>query len=285
MDWMEKMNASIEYIERNLDGELDLSQAARISKCSQYHFQRVFAYMANVTLSEYIRRRRLTLAAFDLQGGGEKVIDVALKYGYESPTSFARAFQNLHGMSPSEAKTGNKKFVSYPPISFQIIIKGVSSMKYQIKDKDAFRVIGVKLSTTMEDDKCLKEIPVFWDKTVKDGMIEKLGKYIKKDPVGMLGICDGSMNKQEFEYYIGVAADEPLGEGMLEFTVPAAKWAIFEGEGPMPSSIQDLTKRTITEWLPNSGYDMDMGPDIELYLTPPGESVPKFEVWIPVKKK
>lgn len=104
MDWLKQMNDALAYLEENLDGEIDLSVAAQKACCSVYHFQRIFSYMAEVPLSEYIRKRRLSCAAFDLQNTGDKVIDIALKYGYDSPTAFTRAFQSLHGIAPNAAR-------------------------------------------------------------------------------------------------------------------------------------------------------------------------------------
>ncbi len=122
MEWIERLNNAINYIEEHLTEEVDYNQIAAVACCSTYHFQRMFAYMANVSLSEYIRRRRMTLAAVDLQGADEKIIDVALKYGYTSPTAFNRAFKNIHGVAPSLVKKGGVTLRAYPPISFKITI-------------------------------------------------------------------------------------------------------------------------------------------------------------------
>ena len=135
MEWIERLNNAVTYIEDNIKGDIDIDEASKIACCSTYHFQRMFAYIADVPLSEYVRRRRMSLAAVDLQNGDEKVIDVALKYGYDSPTAFTRAFKNVHGISPSQAKNEGSVLKAFPPISFKITIKGASEMNYRIEKK------------------------------------------------------------------------------------------------------------------------------------------------------
>ena len=128
MDWLDSMNKAIEYIESNLDDEISYEKASRIACCSVFHFQRMFSYIAGVPLSEYIRRRKMTLAAFDLQSTDDLIIDLSLKYGYESPTAFNRAFQGIHGISPSQARKTGTELKAYPKISFTISIKGEEQM-------------------------------------------------------------------------------------------------------------------------------------------------------------
>ncbi|MDF2568072.1 MAG: hypothetical protein K0R90_1528, partial [Oscillospiraceae bacterium] len=144
MEWLENLNQAISYIEENLEEDIDLNRVSQIACCSTFHFQRMFSYIASVPLSEYIRRRRMTSAAFELQNSDIKVIDLALKYGYESPTSFARAFQSVHGVPPSAARTEGIHLKAYPRISFLITIRGDAEMNYKIEKKDAFRIVGVK---------------------------------------------------------------------------------------------------------------------------------------------
>lgn len=286
MDWIEKMNDAIKYIEENLDGEIDYIDIARIAGCSSYHFQRVFSYMAGVSLTEYIRRRRLTMAAFDLQNGNEKVIDVGLKYGYSSPTSFTRAFQSLHGIAPSKAKDNNSTFTSYSPISFQITIKGVSEMNYRIEKKGEIRVVGAKLKTTMDMDKAQVEIPKFWGEMKANGMVEKMIGLMNQEPFGLLGMSVTTQDKQEFDYYMGVSTDRDILEGMEEYIIPSAQWAIFECVGPVPEAIQQLQKRIFTEWLPSSGYEYANLPDLEVYGDGDISSKDyKCQVWLPIVKK
>ena len=287
MDWIKRMNDAIAYIEENLDGEIDYQQLAKRANCSAYHFQRVFSYMANTSLAEYIRRRRLTLAAFDLQNSGMKVIDAAVKYGYESPTAFTRAFQAFHSMTPSEAKDTNKPFASYPPITFQITVKGVAVMNYRIENKEEIRIAGLKLTTTMEGGQNLRDISGAWAECHQSGQIGKIAALINKPPFGLLGVCVmPPSGGPEFDYYIAAPTDRPVPEGMAEYVLPASQYAIFECVGPMPTAIQELSQRIFTEWLPSSGYEYGGAADIEVYSD--GDTSAKdykSEVWVPIVKK
>lgn len=287
MEWMRRMNEAVSYVEAHLKTEIDYGEIARIAGCSAYHFQRVFAYMAGVSLAEYLRRRRLTLAAFELQRTNRKVIDIALESGYESPTAFARAFQNFHGMSPSEARAGGGAYTAFSPISFQISIKGVSAMQYRIEEKKALRIVGAKLSTTMENDEGPRRIPAFWQETAQSGMIARLGQLCNGEIPGALGVSVGNWKTyKEFDYYIGFTTAQPAGEGMEEYLVPACTWAIFEGTGPMPGAMQELQSRIVSEWLPTSGYEYADAPDIEVYFDEAmGNPNAKFAVWLPIKEK
>ncbi len=283
MEWIERLNGAIRYIEEHLEEDIDYEQVAKVACCSTYHFQRMFSYMANVPLAEYIRRRRMTLAAVDLQNGNEKVIDIALKYGYNSPTAFNRAFQSVHGITPSQAKERGVSIKAFPPISFKITIKGDVEMNYKIVQKGSFRIIGVSQDLFKEIDKNFDIVPKMWQNAAENGTVEKLASMMNADPIGVLGVsaCGGEDN---WKYYIAVASDKAIDESLDEFIVPAATWAIFYGEGAMPHSIQELEKRIVTEWLPTSGYEYGNAPDIEVYINADPQNS-KFEIWIPVVKK
>ena len=289
MDWLKPLNEALAYIEENLDGEVDPERAARIACCSAYHFQRVFSYMAGVPLWEYIRRRRMTCAAFDLQANGDKVLDVALRYGYDSPTAFNRAFKSVHGVTPSAARRENVALKTYPPISFKITIRGEAEMEYHVETRDAFRIVGVKMEAnwTPENKESFAEIPQFWMEHAQKGTIPALCRLMDGPLTGVLGVCAGNWQMEgQFDYYIAVASQAPVPEGMCDYTVPAATWAVFPCRGPMPGAIQKLQERIITEWLPNSGYQYADAPDIEHY--PEGDQSAEDYlcwVWLPVEKK
>lgn len=146
MEWLKRLGAAIDYIEENLDKEISYDEAAHIACCSTYYFQRIFSYVSGVSLSEYIRRRKMTQAAFELQRTDNKVIDVAHKYGYSSPTSFNRAFQSVHGIAPIAAKSMGCTLCAYPSIQFSIIVLGGSAMAYHIEEKKSIRIIGIRIS-------------------------------------------------------------------------------------------------------------------------------------------
>ena len=282
MEWLKRMNDAISYIEDNLDGEISIEKAAQLACCSQYHFQRMFSYIIGVTLSEYLRRRRLTKAAFDLQGG-DKVVDVALRYGYDSPTAFNRAFQVVHGISPSTAQKPDTILKAFPRIHFQITIKGVTEMDYRIVEKEGFRAVGVRTHLSGDMEENLKNITPFWQKTIDAGLTKEIAALMNAEPMGLLAVSTCDESNEGSYYYICVATDKPIPSGMFEVNVPKYTWAIFPGSGH-PSSISDLYKRIFSEWQPTSGYEWAAMTDVEVYLDDDPVNM-KYEVWMPVVKK
>lgn len=281
MEWIERLNKAINYIEEHLTDEIDYDRLGQIACCSAYHFQRMFTYMAGITLSEYIRRRKMSLAAVDLQGGNEKIIDIAEKYGYSSPTAFNRAFQNIHGVAPSTVKNKSVSVKSFPPIVFKITIKGVGEMNYRIETKSAFRIIGVSQPLHKEIENNFAIVPKMWQDAVVNGTIQKLASLIDTPLKGLLGVsvCN---DEEQWKYFIAVSSTKKVDK-FEEYIIPETTWAIFSGSGTN-QTIQDLEQRIITEWLPTSGYEYANAPDIEVYLNPDPQNA-KYEVWIPVKKK
>lgn len=280
MEWVERLNQSMNYIEEHLTDEIDYGQLAKTACCSTYHFQRMFTYMAGIPLSEYIRRRKMSLAAVDLQGSTSKVIEIAEKYGYSSPTAFNRAFQSIHGIAPSAVREEGVEVKSFPPIVFKISVKGAEEMNYRIETKDAFRIIGVSAPLDKQIENNFKVVPEMWQRAAMDGTIQRLAGLMDAPPMGLLGVS-ACGEEENWKYFIAVSSAKDSG-GFEEYTVPAATWAIFAGEGTN-QSIQELEQRIITEWLPSSGYEYGSAPDIEVYLNPDPQNA-RYEVWIPVVK-
>lgn len=279
MEWIDRLNQAIGYMEKNLTEGIDYEQLGRIACCSSYHFQRMFSYMAGMPLSEYIRKRKMSMAAVDLQDGG-RIVDVAEKYGYSSPTAFNRAFQSIHGIAPSAVKQEGVSVKTFPPITFKIIVKGVEEMTYRIETKEAFRIVGVSVPLEKEIEKNFAVTPGKWQEITVDGTLERLTRMMDREPMGVLGIS--TCNSEEpWRYYIAVSSSQD-GEGLEEYVVPAATWAIFPGSGTN-QSIQELERRIVMEWLPTSGYEYGDAPDVEVYLHPDPENA-RYEVWIPVRK-
>ena len=281
MEWVERLNQSIRYIEEHLTSEIDYEKLGRIACCSAYHYQRMFTYMAGITLTEYIRRRRMSLAAVDLQGSHTKIIDVAEKYGYSSPTAFNRAFQSIHGVVPSAVKNEGVSVKSFPPIAFTVAVKGAEEMNYRIETKEAFRIMGISAPLHKETEQNLAAVPQMWQDAAMNGTIERLGSMMDAPPMGLLGVsvCN---DEEQWKYFIAVSSTKNCSE-LEEYIVPASTWAIFTGSG-RGQSIQELEQRIITEWLPASGYEYANAPDIEVYLNPDPQNA-QYEVWIPVRKK
>ena len=281
MEWIERLNQAINYMEEHLTEQVDYEELGRIAGCSSYHFQRMYSYMAGMPLSEYIRKRKMSLAAVDLQGGKIKIIDAAEKYGYSSPTAFNRAFQSIHGIAPSAIKTEGVSVKSFPPITFKLTVKGVEEMEFRIETKDTFRIVGVSVPLEKEIEKNFAVIPSKWQEISMNGTLQKLTGMMNAEPMGVLGVS--TCNEEEpWRYYIAVSSSKDREE-WEEYTVPAATWAIFSGSGTN-QSIQELEQRIVTEWLPTSGYEYGSAPDIEVYLNPDPANA-QYEVWIPVVKK
>lgn len=281
MDWVERLNQSMSYIEEHLTDEIDYDELGRIACCSTYHYQRMFTYMAGISLAEYIRRRKMSLAAIDLQSGKEKIIDVAAKYGYSSPTAFNRAFQSFHGIAPSMLKNGSTLVKSFSPIAFYITVKGATEMNYRMETKGAFRIIGVSAPLHREMEKNFMVVPKMWQAAAADGTIQTLASMMDAPPMGLLGVSACS-DEDQWKYWIAVSSTKERGD-FEEYIVPASTWAIFSGAGSN-QSIQDLERRIIAEWLPGSGYEYGNAPDIEVYWNADPQNA-KYEVWIPVVRK
>ena len=281
MEWIDRLNDAISYIEGHLTDSIDTDQLGRIACCSAYHFQRMFSYMAGIPLSEYIRRRKMSLAAVDLQEKNIKIIEVAGKYGYSSHTAFNRAFQSVHGIAPSAVWNEGASIKSFPAITFKITVKGAEEMNYRIESREAFRIVGVSVPLHKDIEENFTVIPSKWAEVSMNGTLQKLIGLMDTPPMGVLGIslCN---DEEAWKYYISVSSSKDA-DGLEEYTVPAATWAIFSGTGTN-QSIQELERRIVTEWLPTSGYEYGSAPDIEVYLNPDPQNA-QYEVWIPVVKR
>ncbi len=281
LDWIERMNAALEYIEENIQGEIIYSEIAKRAYCSEYHFSRMFSAISGIALSEYIRRRRLTLAAFEIQKTDMRILDIAVKYGYESGDSFSRAFQKTHGIKPSEARNSGAQLKAFPKISFQISIKGDKEMEYRIENLDfEIRIVGKK--EVVKTNRAFKTIPTLWSKSKKEGFTQKLIDMSWENPKckmeGLLGVCgkEAAIMDDEFEYFMGVRYTEDEHDDMEELIIPASTWAVFP-------NIVEAWKRLYSEWIPTSGYELGNLPCIECYYG--AGHKPRHELWVPVIAK
>lgn len=284
MDWLNAMNDAVEYIEENITEKIDIEKVAKIALSSTFHFQRMYHMITGVTVAEYIRRRRLTLAAQDIISG-EKIINVAYKYSYETPEAFTKAFGKMYGISPSAARKSGVSLKAYPKLSFHISIKGDKDMNYRIFDKGSFTVIGKQRKIAMADEKNFKQVPEFWQDCMKDGSYDWLTS--KAGKLGILGVAkDFDKYKDEFNYMIAIEEIQdtiPKEYGVA--VIPAATWAAFESVGPMPEAAHDLLRRIYSEWMPSMGYEHDCAPDIDvLPIGDTSASDYRCEIWIPIRK-
>ncbi|MGE6547667.1 AraC family transcriptional regulator [Bacillus mycoides] len=290
MDSLKNMNAAMQYVEDNLTHEIDFKEVAKIAFCSEYHFKRMFSFLAGISLSEYIRCRRLTLAAFELKDSNAKVIDVAIKYGYNSPDSFTRAFQNLHGITPSEARSTSRSLKAYSPMTFQLSIQGGNEMNYRIEEKGPFQIIGIQKRVPIVFNGVNEEIASMW-KSLDSQSIETLKSLSNIDPTGIISastnFSEGRMEeKGELDHYIGVATTKGCPKQFKQLEVANSTWAIFEAVGPFPDALQNVWGRIYSEWFPSSNYELAEGPEI-LWNEQKDVTSPNFksEIWIPVLKK
>jgi AraC family transcriptional regulator len=291
MDWAKEINDALNYIEEHITGDISYEQIAKIAYCSVYNFQRVFSYIADTSLSEYIRNRKLTLAAFDILNTEERIIDIALKYGYESQDSFAKAFKNFHGTLPSKVRTETVMLKSCPKFSFKIILEGDTPMKYQIELWPAFSVAGIK--RRMKTEQAFAVVPAIWEAAWKDGTMDRLLELFRKTdyrPSGFIGMSVGGQwgNSDEMDYIMGVTNHVevenctyvPAPDNMEEVHIKSAVWVVFEANGTLPEAVQSIYKQFYSEWLPHSGYILEDLPTVECYFPDNRQ-----EVWVAVRKE
>lgn len=295
MTWLESIKKSIRYIEEHLTDELTVEQIANEVYISPFYFQKGFSILCEMTVSEYIRNRKLSLAGRDLRIDGSKVIDIAMKYGYDSPDSFTKAFTRFHGITPVQAKNGEGELKNFLPLKVQISMKGGFEMECKIIKKPAFTVVGTAKMINEGDG--YKECPKMWDDHFASGD----GKYI----AGMYGLClDDQTNtpkdkqsKENLPSFTYMIADDYIPsreypEKFITYEVPANTWAVFPCRGPMPAAMQSVYEKIFKEWLPgNPDFELAGMYNIEYYSDcsklPKGNQDENYysELWFPVKAK
>jgi len=290
MNMLENLNRALDYIEQNLENEIDENELARLAHCSVYHFKRMFSYLADISLHEYIRRRRLTLAALELQNSSVKVIDAAMKYGYHSPDAFTRAFQTQHGVTPTELRISNQSLKVYPPMTFRLSVGGGEPMKFRIENKEAFQVIGIPNRVTPIDVGEHPGVEQVWRSTDHDTYAE-LKSLNNMEPFGILHVNVGERigrRKADYDYYLAVASTESCPERFSRLFIPAMAWVVIDVKVPWGP---EKWKQIYGEWFPSSGYEQVEGPTIqvgpEIRIGVEKQIFTKeveVEFWIPVKK-
>lgn len=284
MDWIEALSHAISYIEGNITEELNIKDIADRVNISGFYFQKGFSMLCGYTVGEYIRMRRLSLAGSELISSDIKVIDLAIKYGYDSPDSFTKAFTRFHGSTPTEVRKNNAAVKAFAPLQIKFSLEGGTVMEYRIEEKQAFQVMGI--SGMFAYESANTDVPAFWD--------EKIVKAAERKVLGMYGICyDEEMAGSQFKYMIADDLEEErAGKNGLEIReIPAHKWAIFPCRGPMPLPLQEINRRIFSEWLPNHQYEIAEGYNIEYYSNPANykngmqDSDYYAEIWMPIKEK
>ncbi|MCL1795024.1 MAG: AraC family transcriptional regulator [Oscillospiraceae bacterium] len=299
MDWLEGMNEVLKYIEKNLTQPIKYESLARIAGCSVYEFSRIFSFMAKMSVSEYIRRRRLSQAVFDIQGGGGKIVEIALKYCYESQATFARAFKDLHGAPPVSARKTSVSFKTYPAISFVLAIKGGSEMNFRIEKKESFDIMGLLGHITDEEMASeyilpslvneFYKIESYFVKNPRSSWENQIPNYYTP-PFWQVVAIDFHSIDGKTEAIIGAEhkGEKPKGAKLSIKTIPAATWVVFSVNSSVGKHQHDEAyARVLAEWLPASGYKRDeSAPNLDVYFS--GDAGSKdyiWEIWLPVVGK
>ncbi|MFE7323900.1 GyrI-like domain-containing protein [Streptomyces sp. NPDC057565] len=284
---LEQLNQAMEHIESHLDQPIDVADLAHISVTSEYHFRRLFSALAGIPLSEYIRRRRLTVAGAEVLADERTLLEVAVRYGYSSGEAFARAFRAVHGVGPGEARRTGAALRSQPRMSFRLIVEGSSSMRYRIVEKEEFRVVGKKARVPLVHEGINSAIADFI-RGIDPETLRRITALSDQEPEGIVGASDqldpSRAEGSELDYYHGVVTHAEAPEDMDVLAVPAGMWAVFENSGPFPRALQYLWRDVFTQWFPSNPYLSRQGPEIlRVRPTQDGERA-DAELWIPVER-
>ena len=290
MDWITGIQRALDYTEAHLTEDIDYETVAKQAYSSAFHFQRLFGMLCGFSLGDYIRMRRLSLAADELHRTEDKVIDIALKYGYDTPESFCRAFTRFHGITPTEARRGGN-VKSFSRLSVKLILSGGSTMDYRIEKKDAFKLICKKKQVNKpQGDTAGADISAFWGECTRDGTMDALCQYAKYDNLhGILGVCfSGEMADSGFPYGIGAEYNgAPVTDrGLDVIEIPAFTYAVFQCKGKMPDAFKNTYQKICTEFFPQSNYEYGNGVELEVYPSADTQN-PNYtcEIWIAVNEK
>ncbi|KAB3534820.1 AraC family transcriptional regulator [Alkaliphilus pronyensis] len=286
---LKQLNQAMVYIEDNLTSQIDFKKVSQLACCSEYHFRRMFSFLSGMSMSQYIRHRRLTQAALELCKTDVKIIDMAVKYGYDSPDSFTRAFQEFHGIVPSEAKKNQANLKAVPPMTFQLVVKGGKDMNYRIVEKEGFYIVGLSKKVKLIYRGINTEIQDMYTSLTEEDY-EELEKLSNIEPKGVINASmifqDEIAEGDTIEHFIGVATTQDHAKKWSVYSVPTSTWAVFTVVGEFPEALQTTWERIGVEWLPLSGYELKEGPQL-LWQDENNYndlSNHKSEIWIPVVK-
>ncbi|WP_018349687.1 AraC family transcriptional regulator [Longispora albida] len=283
---LERLNDAMRHIEDHLTGELDAAALARIAVTSEYHFRRMFSALAGMPLSEYVRRRRLTVAGAEVLAGERTLLDIAVRYGYTSAEAFTRAFRAVHGVAPGEARRTGAVLRAQPRMSFRLVVEGSSTMQYRIVRKEAFTLAGRKARVPLVHEGMNPAI-VDFIRSLPPSTVEEIRALSDQEPAGILqvshGLAEGRAEGTELDYYHAVVTGRPVPDGMDTLAVPAGTWAVFTSSGEFPRAVQYLWRDIYTQWFPSNPYRAVAGPEmLSIQLTADGSQA-EASLWIPVE--
>lgn len=285
---LERLNDAMEHIEAHLGERIEAAELARIAMTSEYHFRRMFSALAGLPLSEYIRRRRMTVAGAEVLGTPDRtLLDVAVRYGYDTGEGFARAFRAVHGIGPGEARRSGAVLRSQQRLTFRLVVEGSTAMRYKLVEKDAFRVVGRKARVPLIHEGPNPAIAEFI-RGIGREELDRIAALSDQEPAGIVGVSDqldpSRAEGTELDYYHAVVSGAEPPEGLDALDVPAGTWAVFESEGEFPAALQYLWRDVFTQWFPSNPYASRPGPEVlRVRLSEEGKRA-EAELWIPVER-
>lgn len=283
MEWNEKLQRIINYIEDHLqcrEEPINMVEISIIAGCSYGFFQKVFSYMNKISLADYIRYRKLTLAGYDLKSTTMKVIEVSYKYGYDSPTSFTKAFQNFHGVTPTQARQSTISLKVYPKMQLQ----QKQRYDWKLSHNKALHLVGKSITLSKRDQQLITKIPMFWHTCQRDGSFASLVTLDTNEPKGMFGIfLQDNPLSDNLVYGLMVCSSKSIPEGFITYELPSETWAVFDCYGPVPQAIQQGWKFLEQEWLIQYPFQHAPCPSLEWYSD--GNVYDQdylSQIWIPI---
>jgi AraC family transcriptional regulator len=288
---LDRLNEALEQVERDLDAPVNVAAMARTTLTSEYHFRRMFSVLSGMSISEYARRRRLTLAGAEVIEGGDTLLDIAVRYGYGSAEAFGRAFRVMHGISPGEARRSGAALNSQSRLTFRLTIEGNTTMRYRIVEKDAFRLIGPKTRVPLVHEG-VNEPMVEFVKGIADSAYERIEELSDQEPRGGVSVTvthdPDRREGSDVDYYVAAATSATEApEGMEALEVPAGTWVVFPFERyAFPEAIQRIWLYAGSEWFPsNPAYQHKHGPEmLSVEYEGQDQNLASGELWLPVEK-
>ncbi|MFC8627993.1 AraC family transcriptional regulator [Streptomyces anulatus] len=285
---LERLNDAMEHVEAHLGERIEVAELARIAMTSEYHFRRMFSALAGIPLSEYIRRRRMTVAGAEVLGAPDRtLLDVAVRYGYDTGEGFARAFRAVHGIGPGEARRSGAVLRSQQRLTFRLVVEGSTAMQYKLVERDAFRVVGRKARVPLVHEGPNPAIAEFI-RGIGREELDRIAALSDQEPAGIVGVSDqldpSRAEGTELDYYHGAVSGAEPPEDLDALDVPAGTWAVFESDGEFPQALQYLWRDVFTQWFPSNPYASRPGPEIlRVRLSEEGKRA-EAELWIPVER-
>ncbi|MGY0004041.1 AraC family transcriptional regulator [Micromonospora sp. I033] len=284
---LERLNQAMDHLERHLDEPLDVAGLARIACTSEHHFRRLFSVLAGMPLSEYVRRRRLTVAGAEVLAGEASLLDVAVRWGYGSNEAFARAFRAVHGVGPAEARRTGAVLRSQPRMSFRLVVEGSTSMDYRIVTKDAFQLAGVKARVPLVHEGMNPHIVAFI-KGLDPETVRRIEALSDQEPGGVVNVSDDLAGSRaegtELDYWHAVVTGADVPADLDRLPVAAGSWAVFTVSGEFPQAVQYLWRDVFTQWFPSNPYESRPGPEISKVRVSADGRTADAELWIPVRR-